>query len=423
MSDKNLTYTRETFYFVLVVLATIVIYVASLFSVIGILLIISFLLITWCLHMYATVSIRKNGIQLSPNQFPEFYEQAQQMAEGMGLKETPAIFVIESGGLLNAFATKFGMKNMVVLYSDLFSLIHEQAEAEVKFILAHEFAHLKRKHVHYSWLLMPGLLLPFLGSAYSRACEFTCDRYATYIANDTEAAQRALTILAIGPKLYQSVNREAYLSQLSSEKGFYHWLDEISSSHPNLPRRIDHIKSFYEQDYIARDRAPIFHIILGFFAYLIAPVFILVTLSYVTFTTDIDWLSEIESSLAEYDTESLTPLMVAIIEQDYENVETYLMDGTNINETNADQFTALHIAVIENDLKSVQLLVEGGAEMNTMSDNMYSPLADAIYYEYYEITKYLLENGASVEDEHNSVEEALTWVYDEAVIELVESYQ
>jgi ankyrin repeat protein len=61
--------------------------------------------------------------------------------------------------------------------------------------------------------------------------------------------------------------------------------------------------------------------------------------------------------------------------------------------------------------------------MNTMSDNMYSPLADAIYYEYYEITKYLLENGASVEDEHNSVEEALTWVYDEAVIELVESYQ
>ena len=137
----------------------------------------------WFIHNLTMVSIRKNGVKISEQQFPHFYAQAVTVAEQMNLKEMPDMYVMQSGGILNAFVAKFGMQNMVVLYSDIFALVEEQGEKEVLYVLAHEFAHIKRKHVGYGWLFMPGLAFPFLGKAYSRACEYTCDRSGAYYCN------------------------------------------------------------------------------------------------------------------------------------------------------------------------------------------------------------------------------------------------
>jgi len=161
------------------------------------------------------------------------------------MKVVPDIYVIESAGALNAFATRFFGRNMVVLYSDFFDLINSTDNEELSFIIAHELAHIKRKHFTKQMLILPAMWIPFLSEAYSRECEYTCDRIAANYINNSEAAMNGLTMLAIGKSLFKKVNRNEYLMQSSQEKGFFIWLAEKISTHPPLPKRINEIQVFF----------------------------------------------------------------------------------------------------------------------------------------------------------------------------------
>ncbi|UQD53065.1 hypothetical protein C0971_14150 [Bacillus methanolicus] len=63
----------------------------------------------------------------------------------MGLTNIPDIYIVESEGILNAFATRFFRRNVVALYSGILELIKRDAEKEVLFVLAHEFGVIKMK--------------------------------------------------------------------------------------------------------------------------------------------------------------------------------------------------------------------------------------------------------------------------------------
>src|SRR5690606_23322977 len=145
------------------------------------------------------------------------YESVQTLSKEMGLKAVPDVFVIQSEGALNAFATRFFGRDMVVLYSEVFELAREQGQAELDFIIAHELAHVKRRHVWKNILIMPAGFIPFLSQAYSRSCEYTCDRHAAYIIQNAPAAKRALSLLGIGKKLYTELNEDAYREQIQTE--------------------------------------------------------------------------------------------------------------------------------------------------------------------------------------------------------------
>jgi len=88
------------------------------------------------------------------------------------------------------------------------------------------------------WLLLPGLFIPFLGTAYSRACEYTCDRYGLATSTDTERALDGLCILAAGGKHGPQVNRRALVAQRSDLNTTWmkigHWL----STHPPIAHRL-----------------------------------------------------------------------------------------------------------------------------------------------------------------------------------------
>lgn len=65
-------------------------------------------------------SIRGNGIRLQQNQFPDVYERVVTYSNAMGLKRVPDVFIVQSEGTLNAFATRFLGRDMVVIYSEVF---------------------------------------------------------------------------------------------------------------------------------------------------------------------------------------------------------------------------------------------------------------------------------------------------------------
>jgi Zn-dependent protease with chaperone function len=47
----------------------------------------------------------------------------------------------------------------------------------------------------------------------SRLDEFTCDRVATAVVNDSDAVRDALTLLLVGPQLFSRVNQRALKEQ------------------------------------------------------------------------------------------------------------------------------------------------------------------------------------------------------------------
>jgi Zn-dependent protease with chaperone function len=238
----SLINSKEKLYFTLSLVISVLIYLLMVFSIIGIVYLVIGIIVSFIAHGLFIGNIKGNGIKISETQFPEVYHLSKEMASKMGMESTPDIYIVQSNGMLNAFATKFLGRSFVVLFSDIFELAYKQGDAELAFIICHEFAHIKRKHLNWRFLLFPSMCVPFLSQAYSRACEYTCDNFAAYY--QTAGAENGLLILAIGKELYQKVNVQEYINQRKTDGGFWVRFSEVLSSHPDLPKRINGIQRY-----------------------------------------------------------------------------------------------------------------------------------------------------------------------------------
>jgi Zn-dependent protease with chaperone function len=180
--------------------------------------------------------IKGNAIKLGKNQFPDIYQIAQKQSELLGLKTVPSIYIMQSGGVLNAFASRFFGHNYIVLYSEIVETAYDQDKAILEFIIGHELGHIRQNHMIKSLLLWPSYLIPFLGAAYSRACEYTCDNIGHALC--PSGVKGGLLVLASGKTIYKKVNLNEFLKQDYSEDGFWKWFAEKVSSHPNLTKRL-----------------------------------------------------------------------------------------------------------------------------------------------------------------------------------------
>jgi len=236
MHTDALIHPKEKVYFALCFGISILIYVALVVSVVGIAYIALGALIGLLVHGLSLGHLRGNGIRVSARQFPDVYELTQKLASELQMKEVPDVYIIQAGGVLNAFATRFLGRNFVVLYSDVVELARAQGQEALAFVICHELAHHQRKHTSRRMLLLPALSVPFLGSAYSRACEYTCDAFGAHYCG--RGAVEGLLVVAAGKKLYRDVNAEEYGRQAVSEDGLFVWFAEVVSTHPRLPKRV-----------------------------------------------------------------------------------------------------------------------------------------------------------------------------------------
>jgi Zn-dependent protease with chaperone function len=235
---------RETIYFGICVVVSLIIYVVlagiilsggPLAGTILVYLVLGIVAV-FVVHGLFLGQVRGNGVRVSSRQFPELNAMADRHARRLGLDETPAIFVLQSGGVLNAFATRFLGRNFVILYSDVLALATQKGEKAVSFIVGHELGHIQRKHMTRRAILYPAMLFPFLAGAYSRACEYTCDRFGN--ALEPEGGVDGLLVLAAGRDLYTQVSSTEFINQRETETGFFVRFAEILSTHPNLPKRV-----------------------------------------------------------------------------------------------------------------------------------------------------------------------------------------
>jgi Zn-dependent protease with chaperone function len=244
VSPRQLVNSRERFLYALMVLVSLLMYGGLILAGVsnpevgGTILAygLMFSLIGLFAHGLALGRVRGNAVRVSERQFPQLHRLAAAHARRLGMKQAPTMYVMESGGLLNAFATRFMGRDFVILHSDVLEMALAQGEAAVGFIVGHELAHVWRGHLKHRWLTTPGRLFPYLGVAYSRACEYTCDRVGAFCQPD--GAITGLLALAAGKQLHAHVDVKEYANQAESDKSFWIRRAELMSSHPLLTKRV-----------------------------------------------------------------------------------------------------------------------------------------------------------------------------------------
>lgn len=227
----------ERFRFALVALAAALIWIGLVMTVVGLVYAVFLGLFFFLAHTVFIAHVRGSGVRLSAAQLPELNERVERMARRLGLKRTPEAYLIQAGGSLNALATHYLGRDCIVLYSELVEACGDNGAA-LDFIIAHELAHLRAGHLRLRWALLPGLFTPFIGTAWSRACEYTADGAALAAAGHSEAAQQGLVILAAGGKLAGRIDTPQLVAQTDNLNTPWMKLGQWLCSHPPISRRL-----------------------------------------------------------------------------------------------------------------------------------------------------------------------------------------
>lgn len=241
---SSLVHKKERLYYALMLVFSVIVYAGLAIALVrspetaGVIVGYGavFALIFFMMHGLMVGNLRGNGVRVTATQFPALHATVVRHAESLGMKKVPDVFLLQAGGLLNAFATRFLGRDFVVLYSDVLAMAEREGQAVVGWIVAHELAHVRRGHLKRRWMINPGRFIPYLGAAYSRACEYTCDRFAAHCQPD--GAVDGLLALAAGPELYRRVDPREFADQVRTEGGFWVRRAELLAAHPTLPKRV-----------------------------------------------------------------------------------------------------------------------------------------------------------------------------------------
>jgi type II secretory pathway pseudopilin PulG len=87
--------------------------------------------------------------------------------------------------------------------------------------------------------------MPLLPQAWSRACEYSCDRAGLVVAGDLAASERGLAILAAGRTMAARMSVAAWSAQAVDEtQRFWAHIWELNASHPYLTKRVRALREF-----------------------------------------------------------------------------------------------------------------------------------------------------------------------------------
>ena len=183
-------------------------------------------------------SIRGTAVQLSRSQFAGLYFSIDDFAATLGVKPTPALYLTNGNGALNAFAAQSGWtNNYVVLSNELFANLRNDNREGTRFILGHEIAHIRLHHVAlwYQLVLCYSQLIPILGPTLSRLREYSCDRNGAAVEPKGELG---LFLLTAGRYAADYVQASELVDQGRRLGGFWVGISQLPRSHPWTVRRI-----------------------------------------------------------------------------------------------------------------------------------------------------------------------------------------
>ena len=238
----SLVYKNERPLYFLVLLFSLIFWLAFIAATVGVILI--FLLFGFFAYLFThsgfVAHIKGTGVKVSENQFAELHIRYKRNCKKLGVDKIPDLYIVNSDGILNAFATRFLRRHYVILYSSVIDALKKYPDS-LDFYIGHELGHIKRGHLNWTTLIWPGTLLPIIGAAFSRAREYTCDLHGLECCAEPKVAAYGLAVLATGPEHWNKLNIQSFAKQSEESGGFWMSFHELTGTYPWLCKRMQHI--------------------------------------------------------------------------------------------------------------------------------------------------------------------------------------
>jgi Zn-dependent protease with chaperone function len=240
----DLVYKNEKRLFGLMLVLSVLVWAGLLLGTKGLVLVYAlFIFLFYCFAQSALVSyIKGTGVRITAEQYPDLMQQIDSCCRKLDVDKEPQAYLLQMGGMMNAFATRFLGRDFLVLYSEVVDGLAHNPDA-LNFYIGHELGHIKRKHLSWSTVLAPASVLPLVGAAYSRAREYTCDRHGLAACDNPVNAEHGLAVLAAGGKRGRGLNAQAYVDQSSQTEGFWMSFHELVGDYPWLVKRMAAVRA------------------------------------------------------------------------------------------------------------------------------------------------------------------------------------
>ena len=240
----ELVYPRERTLFAVLAALSGIIWLALIIGTLGIALL--YVLLFFVIYLFAQsgfiAHIRGTGVLVSAEQFPDIHRRVLASCTSLGIEKVPDCYVLRTD-FFNALATRFLGRNYIVLFSDVVDALESKPDA-LDFYIGHELGHIHRSHLVWGPFLAPAKLLPVLGAGYSRACEYTCDRYGARCCYNEADATAAIAAIAAGSSLWKTMNAAQYSRQQADTNGFWMSFHELTGGYPWLTKRFAHVLAY-----------------------------------------------------------------------------------------------------------------------------------------------------------------------------------
>ena len=198
------------------------------------------------------------AVKVTNKQFPRIAKLAETCADTLRIP-VPTLYVSPNIGSLNAHTFGTAEDPYIVVNA---ALIDHLTEPELLDVIGHECGHIQNSHVVYMttlhflkhaanmflrWSVKPAVLAL---NGWARRAEVTCDRAGLICTRDLDVSIGCLVKLAIGShKLYSEVNIPEYLAQLDEAQAGLGRFDELTRTHPYLPKRVAALRLFADTTY------------------------------------------------------------------------------------------------------------------------------------------------------------------------------
>ncbi|HSY54568.1 MAG TPA: M48 family metalloprotease [Opitutaceae bacterium] len=244
---------KEKTYYTFVLIISVLVWLVLAITIVGLFYAALFAFVIWLGNGLLTAHLRAEAVRVDEQQLPQLYGTFLDACQKLGVAKIPKLYVLQAGGALNAFATKFSGRNFVVVYSDFLEAFGPDSP-EIRFILGHELGHLKSNHIWKHTLLAPGIFMPLIGPAYLRACEASCDRYGAFAAENLDGAMRAMLTLSGGKLQGRTLDPAAFATQHKEERGFFISWHELTSPYPTLSQRVKNLLALRDDQFAFKAR-------------------------------------------------------------------------------------------------------------------------------------------------------------------------
>lgn len=202
----------------------------------------------WLFAQSAVIAyLRGTAVRITAQQMPDLHARLLQCCKTLQVDKVPEAYLLHGNGVFNAFVTRFLGRDFIVLLSDVVDALDARPGA-INFYIGHELAHIRQKHLAWGPALAPALVLPLLGAAYARACEYTCDRHGLACCDNAGDALRGMAALAAGRERWQALDLPQYQDQVAQTGGFWMSFHELIGDYPWLTKRMTHVAALGEDE-------------------------------------------------------------------------------------------------------------------------------------------------------------------------------